>query len=269
MKKKRVIPVLLLKNGQLVQSKAFSRHKNLGNPFVAVKRLSEWAADEIVYLDISAEAEIVTQRADLAYESRSGFLDVVSDVARVTRMPVTFGGGIRTLRDIEDRLKRGADKVSINTQALADPGFVTAAAKEFGAQCVVVCMDARVVDGVARVMTDRARVPTVYTPVDWARAVEAAGAGEILIQAADRDGAGAGYDLDLIDSVATAVRVPVIALGGAGEWSHMGDVLAQTRADAVAAANIFQYYDQSFYLAKKHIFDRGLPVRPPDLLLVD
>lgn len=269
MKKKRVIPVLLLKNGQLVQSKAFSRHKNLGNPFMAVKRLSEWAADEIIYLDISGTGEIETQRADLAYESRSGFLDIVSDVARVTRMPVTFGGGIRTLRDIEDRLKRGADKVSINTQVLADPGFVTAAAKEFGAQCVVVCMDVRFIDGVPRVMGDRARIATAHTPVEWARIVESAGAGEILLQAADRDGAGGGYDLDLIDSIASAVRVPVIALGGAGEWSHMGDVLAMTRADAVAAANIFQYYDQSFYLAKKHIFDRGLPVRPPDLLLVD
>lgn len=269
MKKKRVIPVLLLKNGQLVQSKAFSRHKNLGNPFVAVKRLSEWAADEIIYLDISGAGGIETLRADLAYESRAGFLDIVSDVARVTRMPVTFGGGIRSLRDIEERLQRGADKVSINTQALADPGFVTAAAKEFGAQCVVVCMDVRFVDDAARVMNDRARVATPHTPVEWARLVESAGAGEILVQAADRDGAGGGYDLDLIDSIATAVRVPVIALGGAGEWSHMGDVLEKTRADAVAAANVFQYYDQSFYLAKKHIFDRGLPVRPPDLLLID
>lgn len=269
MKKKRVIPVLLLKNGQLVQSKGFLRHKNLGNPFVAVKRLSEWAADEIVYLDISGDGAIAAQRADLAYESRAGLLDVIADVARVSRMPVAFGGGIRTLADIEARLKRGADKVSINTQALADPGFVTAAAQEFGAQCVVVCMDVRTVDGAPRVMADRARTPTAHAPIDWARTVEAAGAGEILLQCADRDGTGAGYDLELIDSVAASVKLPVIALGGAGEWSHMADVLARTRADAVAAANIFQYYDQSFYLAKKHLFDRGLPVRPPDLLLVD
>jgi cyclase len=118
-------------------------------------------------------------------------------------------------------------------------------------------------------MADRARAATAHSPVAWARAVESAGAGEILLQCADRDGAGGGYDLELIDAVASSVKLPVIALGGAGEWSHMADVLARTRADAVAAANIFQYYDQSFYLAKKHLFDRGLPVRPPDLLLVD
>lgn len=268
MKKKRVIPVLLLKNGQLVQSKGFVRHKNLGNPFLAVKRLSEWAADEIIYLNISAD-QMSTQRGDLAYAGRDNILDIVSDVAKVSRMPVAFGGGIRSLKDIEDRLARGADKVSINTKAVESASFITEAAKEFGSQCIVVCIDVKRLDDRCRVMTSFGHAATSFDPVEWARVVDGAGAGEILLQAVDRDGAGQGYDLEVIDSVVRAVRVPVIALGGVGEWAHMAEALEKTAVDAVAAANIFQYYDQSFYLAKKYLYDRKLNVRPPDLLLAE
>lgn len=269
MKKRRVIPVLLLKDGWLVQSKGFSRHKNLGNPITAVRRLSEWASDEVIYLDISRGNTYDLRRDDLNHPNRGNPMDILEDVAKETFMPITFGGRIRSLADIEARLARGADKVSINTMAIERPAFIEEAAREFGSQCIVVSIDVRTIEGRPVVVADGGSRPTGHDPVSWSRDVEACGAGEILLNSVDRDGARTGYDLDLIDAVARAVRVPVIALGGVGEWDHFGDALEKTSVDGVAAANIFHYYDQSVYLAKKWLVDRGFTVRSPDLLLVD
>lgn len=267
MKKRRVIPVLLLKDGWLVQSKGFSSHKNLGNPITAVRRLSEWASDEVIYLDISRGNTYDLRRDDLKHPNRGNPLDILEDVAKETFMPITFGGRIRSLTDIEARLARGADKVSINTLAIERPLFIEEAAREFGSQCIVLSIDVGTVGGRPIVMADGGRRPTAHNPVSWSQDVEAMGAGEILLNSVDRDGTRNGYDLDLIDSVARAVRIPVIALGGVGEWDHFGEALEKTAVDAVAAANIFHYYDQSVYLAKKRLFDSGFAVRPPDLLL--
>lgn len=266
MKKRRLIPVLLLKDGWLVQSKGFCRYQNLGNPVTAVKRLSEWASDELIYLDITRGGEYDLRRDDINHPNRKNLLDIIEDVSRQTFMPITVGGGVRTLRDIELRLSKGADKISINTIALNDPDFISRASKEFGSQCIVVSIDVKRVAGDYAVVRNGGRETTSLHPAAWAKAVQDLGAGEIFLNSVDRDGAKTGFDIALIDCVVGAVRVPVIACGGAGEWRHFADVLSQTKADAVAAANIFHYVDQSVYLAKRHLFQNGFNVRNPDLL---
>ncbi len=268
MKKKRLIPVLLLKNGWLVQSKRFERYQNMGNPISAVRRLSEWASDEIVYLDISDDDSYDLRRDDLNHPNRANFLDIVKDVAKETFMPMTIGGKIRTMQDVEVRLRLGADKISINTIALEKPTFISEISKAFGAQCVVVSMDVKTIDGSPCVMMRGGRVPTNKSPEDWAKEVQDLGAGEILLNSVDRDGTKQGFDLDLISRVSDVVSLPVIACGGAGEWSHFAEVLEKTKADAVAASNIFYHVDQAVYLAKKYLVEKKLNVRKPDLLAV-
>lgn len=266
MKKKRIIPVLLLRNGWLVQSRGFSRYQNLGNPTAAVKRLSEWGSDELIYLDISRSDDLSLQRADLGQPARSSIAEIMEDVARVTFMPITIGGRITSLAAIEERLKLGADKVAINTAAFESPEFISEAAREFGAQCIVVSIDAKRQGESHEVFVRGGTVATGVAAAEWARRAHAAGAGEILINSIDRDGARGGYDLALVGAVADSVDIPVIACGGVGEWQHFADAFEQTAVDAVAAANIFHHSDQSVYHARKYLYERNLPVRPPHLI---
>lgn len=268
MKKKRLIPVLLLRNGWLVQSKQFRRYQNLGNPITAVKRLSEWASDELIYLDITRDDSYDMRRDDLGHPNRHTIFEIIEDVSKAAFMPITVGGRIRSLQDIEKRLALGADKVSVNTKAIEEPSFIESAAKEFGSQCVVVSIDVKVVDGSNRVMLGGDSRATELEPEAWARHIEGLGAGEILLNSIDRDGMKTGYDLELLERVAAAVKIPVIACGGVGEWPHFAEALEKTGVDAVAAANIFHYSDQSVFLAKKYLSERGLNVRKPELLKV-
>lgn len=265
MKKKRLIPILLLKNGFLVQSKGFSRYQNIGNPITAVRRLSDWASDELIYLDMTRDDFYDMHREDLRYPNRNNIIDIIRDVSRECYMPITVGGRIRSLADIEIRLKNGADKISINTKALEDPSFITAAAKEFGSQCVIVSIDAKLTGDDYLVMSSGGKVATGYKAADWAKKAETSGAGEILINSIDRDGMRNGYAMDLIDSISKAVSIPVIACGGVGEWGHFVEAFKNTSVDAVAAANIFHYTDQSVYLAKKYLYEHGCNVRNPEL----
>lgn len=266
MKKKRVIPVVLLKSGWLVQSLQFSRHLNLGNPFWTVKRLSEWASDELIYLDITDDDNYDLRRDDLGAPNRRSFLEIIEEVSKVSFMPITVGGRIRTLDDIRVRLALGADKISINTVAFDDPDFIGRAASQFGTQCIVVSIDYREVDGTMRVMVERGRRDTGWDPVGWAREVEQRGAGEILLNSIDRDGMKSGYDIDTIARVSAAVKIPVIALGGVGRWEHFEEAFSRTTVDAVAAANIFQHTDQSVYYAKQHLFEANYNVREPMII---
>lgn len=201
-------------------------------------------------------------RDDLGHPNHSSLLNILEDVSKVTFMPITVGGGIRTLNDIKLRLSLCADKVSINTQALADPKFVSAGAREFGSQCIIVSIDARRVDNKYLVMERHGSEQiTTHGVKDWAKRMEDAGAGELLINSVDRDGKKSGYDIELLDEVANSVNIPVIALGGVGELSHFAEALALTKVDAVAAANIFQYVDQSVFLAKNYLVDQGFNIR--------
>lgn len=268
MKKKRLIPVLLLRNGWLVQSKQFRRYQNLGNPVSAVKRLSEWASDELIYLDITRDESYDLRRDDLGHPNRHTIFEIIEDVSKVAFMPVTVGGRIRSLQDIEKRLALGADKISLNTMAVEEPQLVESAAREFGSQCIVVSIDVKMTGEGYRVVTHGGTQATTHAPRDWAKRMEQLGAGEILLNSVDRDGMKNGYDLALLDQVAGSVGIPVIACGGVGDWAHLAEALEQTGVDAVAAANIFHYSDQSVYLAKKFLYERGLNVRCPDLLAI-
>lgn len=266
MLKNRLIPVVLLKNGVVVQSKKFRRYQSLGNPVTIVERVGDWGSDELIYLDISRESDYDLGRSDSNYENHGTVLGILEDVARHCIVPLTFGGGIRTVDDVRARISRGADKVTLNRKALEAPKLIDDCAREFGSQAVVVSIDAKTVDGGGwEVFTDGNRTATGKSPEVWAREAQERGAGEILINSIDRDGAGQGYDLDLIAAVSDAVSVPVIALGGAREWEHFGAGL-DAGADAVAAANIFSYMENSVYKAKKHLFDTGYNVRTPSFV---
>lgn len=231
--------------------------------------MSEWGSDELVYLDISREEKYDLRRSDQNYPNRKNFLEIIEDVSKVTFMPITVGGKIKTLGDIEKRLRLGADKISINSQAMIEPEFVERSAREFGSQCIVISIDVKAVDDSYVVYDHKNARSTSLEVSDFASEMELRGAGEILLNSVDRDGGGNGYDIELLDSVANRAQIPVIACGGVGEWHHFQEALKSTPVDAVAAANIFHYRDQSVYLAKKYLFENKLNVRKPDLLTID
>lgn len=268
MNRPRLIPCLLLKHGVIVRSQAFKVHQVIGNPMSTVERFSHWNVDELVLLDISqGEGEHDLRRDDLQQRySGNTALDVLREVAKVCFMPLTFGGGIRTIEHVSQRLAAGADKVTINTSAFNDPDFIRRAAERFGSQCIVVSIDVIRHDcGKYEVMVDGGRRATGLDPVSWAQTVERLGAGEIFLNSIDRDGSGQGYDLRLVSSVVDAVSIPVIACGGVGRYEHLATGLLEGKASAVSAANIFHFFELSYPRAKQVCIDAGIPMRPVGL----
>jgi cyclase len=267
MKKKRIIPILLHKEGWLVQSKNFIEHKKLGNAQKAVQRLSEWDSDELIYLDISKKETYSTNRSDTAAPEYQDLTELLGEVSKVARMPITIGGGIKTIADIELRLRAGADKVSINRAALRNPSLIRSASREFGRQCIVVSIDYEEFGEERFIHFDNKQVSdgSPRNALDWLLKFEELGAGEILLNSVSRDGMKCGYDISFLEKASKTLSVPVIACGGAGNWEHLAEVLIQTNVDAVAAANIFHFQDQSVYLARRHLTAKGLPVRPPSI----
>ena len=265
MPKIRVIPVILLKNGRVVQSKRFKRHQILGTPSVIVSRLSNWFADELVFLDISRDGNYCLNRDDLNFNNNNSIVDIIEEVSNNSFMPLTVGGGVRTVADVETRLAAGADKVVINTQAIQEPDFINKCAKIFGSQCIVVSIDAKVKDDSWEVYKNYGRDPTGVSPVDFARKMQDYGAGEILINSIDNDGVGNGYDTKLVSSVVKSVSIPVIALGGAGKPEHFSTCINESRPNAVAAANIFQYTENSYFNINSFLYNNSFNVRQPNL----
>ncbi|MCS7048840.1 MAG: imidazole glycerol phosphate synthase subunit HisF [Verrucomicrobiae bacterium] len=228
---KRVIPCLDVTDGRVVKGTRFVNLRDAGDPVECAREYDRQGADELVFLDITASAE-----------NRATMIDVVERTAAVCFMPVTVGGGLRSLEDIRAMLKAGADKISLNTAAVQNPDLVRAGAERFGSQCIVVAIDAkRRASGGWEVYTHGGRRPTGRDAVEWARTVAELGAGEILLTSMDTDGTQAGYDLALTRAVSEAVEIPVIASGGAGSLDHMAAVLTEGRADAVLAASIFHF----------------------------
>ena len=266
MKKKRIIPVVLLKNGWVVQSKNFLIHQNIGNALNSVKRFSEWGSDELIYLDISRDDTYNIKRNDQNYKNINNIIEILENVSKVSFMPITVGGKIRSLNDIHIRLKAGADKVSINSYALKNKNFIYESAKEFGSQCVVVSIDVKKIDNKYFVFSNFGLTNTNILLLDWCKIIEDSGAGEILLNSIDRDGTKQGYDLELLNLVSNSIKIPIIALGGVGEWSHIAEAMKNTNVDGFAASNIFHHYDQSVYLARKYLYDKQYNVRKPMLL---
>ena len=265
MKKKRLIPVLLLKNGMLVQSRNFLRHQNIGNPITAVERLSEWSSDELIYLDISRNEKYDLKREDQGYKNIKNFLGIIDYISKKTFMPITIGGKIKSLADIEIRLKLCADKVCINTEAFRNRKFINDASKEFGSQCVVVSIDVKKIEKDHFVFVNYGTENTNINVEEWMKIMQNEGAGEILLNSIDNDGRGMGYDLDLIDKIDEKLKIPLIICGGVGDYSDFEDGIKSKKIDGVAAANIFHYRDQSVYLAKKYLYEAGYQIRKPEL----
>ena len=267
MNRPRLIPCLLLKHGLIVRSQGFKVHQVIGNPMSTVRRLSNWNVDELILLDIGSEDYHDLRRDDLESSyAGSTALDVLEAVARVSFMPLAFGGSVRTLEDIRLRLAAGADKCVINSRAIEEPAFVSQAAARFGAQCIVISIDAkRHEDERYEVFSHSGKAPTGLDPADWARRVEELGAGEIFLNSIDRDGSGQGYDLDLIRRVTAATSIPVIACGGVGNYEHFQSGITEGGASAIAAANIFHFFELSYPVAKRACVEAGIPMRPVGL----
>lgn len=247
---KRIIPCLDVKEGRVVKGVGFVNLKDAGDPVEAARAYDAEGADELCFLDILA-----------SHEERKTFLDVVSRTAEQVFMPLTVGGGVRTLDDIRDLLRAGADKVSINTAAVQRPEFVKEAAERFGTQCIVVAIDAKRSGERWGVFTHGGRQSAGLDAVEWARTMAAFGAGEILLTSMDRDGTKEGYDLALTAAVSDAVEIPVIASGGVGTLEHLYEGFVQGKADAVLAASIFHYRQHTIREAKDYVQSRGIPMR--------
>lgn len=276
---KRIIPCLDVKDGRVVKGVSFVNLRDAGDPVENAKFYDEQGADELIFLDITA-----------SHEKRDIIIDVVMRTAEKVFMPLTVGGGIRTINDIRALLKAGCDKVSINTAAVKNPYFIKKAAERFGSQCIVVAIDAKRVSGnlphttgekwfndpalkelrlrhpandqlTWAISTHGGRKMKLIDAVRWAQKTEELGAGEIMLTSMDKDGTKDGYDIELTKTISEAVSIPVIASGGAGNLEHLYEALADGKADAVLAASIFHYREYSIREAKEYLKSRGIPVR--------
>ena len=252
---KRIIPCLDVDAGRVVKGVRFVDIVDAGDPVAVARRYDEQGADEIAFLDITASSD-----------ERNTMVHVVEQVATQVFIPLTVGGGIRTIEDIRRMLNAGADKISINTAAVKNPGFVAAAAKQFGSQCIVVAIDAKQTgsDPVRpqwEVFTHGGRNPTGLDVVDWARRMCRSGAGEILLTSMDRDGTREGFDLALTRAVSDSVNIPVIASGGVGSLMHLVDGIIVGKADAVLAASIFHFGEYTIHEAKRLMASHNIEVR--------
>lgn len=250
MLKLRVMPTMLYKDYGLVKGKGFDSWRRTGSLMQTVKVYNMREVDELVFVDIAATAE-----------GREPDYALVDDFADDCFMPLTVGGGVRTLDQVGRLLAVGADKVAINSAAVADPEFIGRIAKRYGSQCCVVSIDFRRKDGKAEVVTESGRKPTGLAPAAFAKECAERGAGEILLTSIDRDGTFEGYDVETTRAVSEAVKIPVIASGGCGDYEHMAEVLSRGGASAVAAASIFHFTEQTPLEAKKHLAAKGFRVR--------
>ncbi len=248
---KRIIPCLDVRDGRVVKGVNFVNIRDAGDPVELAKFYSDQGADEIVFLDITATSD-----------ARDTVADVVERTASQVFVPLTVGGGIRTIEDFARLLRSGADKISVNSAAVADPTLISRAAERFGSQCVVLAVDARARgDGSWEVVVAGGRKPTGIDLIDWVRRGEALGAGEILLTSMDADGTKAGFDLAMTKAVTQAVSIPVIASGGCGSLEHFAQVFRETGCDAALAASLFHFGELTVPQVKTYLHQQGIPVR--------
>ncbi len=248
---KRIIPCLDVRDGRVVKGINFVNIRDAGDPVELARYYSQQGADEIVFLDITATSD-----------ARKTVADVVERTASQVFVPLTVGGGIRTLEDFQQLLRAGADKISVNSAAVADPTLITRAAERFGSQCVVLAIDARARDdGSYEVVVAGGRTPTGLDAVEWAKHGEALGAGEILLTSMDADGTKQGFDLAMTKAITDAVHIPVIASGGCGSLEHFKEVFTQADADAALAASLFHFGELTVPQVKAYLAEEAIPVR--------
>jgi imidazole glycerol-phosphate synthase subunit HisF len=247
---KRIIPCLDVKDGRVVKGTQFISLRDAGDPVDNAKMYDEQGADEIAFLDITA-----------SHEERDILIDIVRRTADEIFIPLTVGGGVRSIEDVRKLLKAGADKVSVNTAAVKDPQFVRRASERFGSQCIVVAIDAKRKEGSWEVYTHGGRIPTGIDAILWAGKMEEMGAGEILLTSMDRDGTKDGYDIELTRTISEQVGIPVIASGGVGKLEHLYEGLVSGKASAVLAASIFHYREYTIAQVKAFLEEKGVTVR--------
>jgi len=250
MLKNRIIPCLDVKNGRVVKGINFVDLKDAGDPVEQAKIYSDGGADEICFLDITA-----------SNENRDTIYNVVKDTSKKCFVPLTVGGGVRSVDDINKLLNCGADKVSINTAAVQNAELVIESSKKFGSQCIVVAIDAKKNEEIWEVFTHGGRKNTGINAIEFAKKMEECGAGELLITSMDRDGTQVGYDIDLMNKISSTINIPVIASGGVGNLDHLVDGIKLGKASAVLAASIFHYGKYSVKEAKQYLDSKGIPVR--------
>jgi cyclase len=251
---KRIIPCLDVTQGRVVKGTSFTDLRDAGDPVELAAFYYGEGADELVFLDIGATPE-----------GRDTMVDIVERVSKEVFIPLTVGGGLRSIEDIRRMLKAGADKISINTAAVLNPELIKEGASRFGSQCIVIAIDAKRCNGTGElkweICTHGGRRPTGIDAIDWAKKAAGLGAGEVLLTSWDADGHRAGYDLELTRAIGEAVTIPIIASGGAGNLEHLYEALVLGKADAVLAASIFHYGTYSISQAKAYLEERGIPVR--------
>jgi imidazole glycerol-phosphate synthase subunit HisF len=251
MLKKRLIASLLIKNGLIVQSFNFDKYLPIGIPRFPIEFVVKWDVDEIIILDMSATPE-----------NRSPNLDIVKMCAEYCFVPLTIGGGIKSVEDVASIIKAGADKVAINKSAIENPSLITDIANKFGSQCIVISIDAKKEeDGTYQVYSDSGKIAKNISPSEWAQKCSELGAGEIFLNSIDNDGQRNGYDIDLISSVTRDLNIPVIACGGVGSFEDFSPGILKGGASAVSAANIFHHIEHSTILAKAHMKSKNIDVR--------
>ncbi|MBF0349890.1 MAG: imidazole glycerol phosphate synthase subunit HisF [SAR324 cluster bacterium] len=250
---KRIIPCLDIKEGRVVKGTSFVGLRDAGDPLELAQRYNEQSADELVFLDITASKE-----------NRKTTIDLASRLARKLFIPFTIGGGISTLQDIHELVTAGADKISINSSAIKNPGLITSGARQFGSQCIVVAMDVKRSGDHWEVFSHGGSRPTGLDAFQWAHEVQERGAGEILLTSMDADGHQAGFDLEITAKISESLSIPVIASGGGGTLEHFAEALTTGKADAVLAASVFHYGKYTVSQVKTYLKEHHIPVRLKD-----
>jgi imidazole glycerol-phosphate synthase subunit HisF len=265
MLKKRLIPILFLKNGLIVRSQEFNDFRELGNPVEQLRRLNDWEADELVYVDITRSGQYDLKRDDLKFRLDKTVLEILKTIGRNSFMPLTFGGRIFSFDTAAAVIEGGADKVVINTGAHRDPKLIPSVARQYGSQCVVFGIDVKAEgsgpEARHAAFTNQGTEKVDIDPVELARKAVEWGAGEIFLNSIDRDGTASGFDLEIIRRISSAVSIPVVACGGAGATRHFQQVLMETNASAVAAGNIFNFTENAYSRIKKELIQKGCGLR--------
>lgn len=261
MLKTRLIPVLYIKNGLIVRSEKFSYHQNIGNVIDEAKRYNEWNVDELIYIDISREKYYDLRRDDLETKSYTSIKQIIRKISKVCFMPLAFGGGIRNMKDVDLRIRNGADKVVLNTGAFLNPDLITLVARKYGSQAAVISIDYKIIDNKPIVFTNFGSNNTNITVMEWIEICEVKGAGEIFLNSIERDGTAKGFDLKIIAKIVEKTSLPVVVCGGAGSLDDFVKLAQKVNVSGIAAGNIFHFTELSYPNAKKLLKSKGLNFR--------
>ena len=260
--KKRLIPIILIKNGWVVQSTGFKKYKNIGHPIPTIKRLSNFCSDEIIILDISKSEFYENRREDMNYEFREDLLSILKELSKVAFMPVAVGGKINNLLEAKIRIEKGAEKVVVNTLCFENKAELEKISKTFGSQALVASIDYMDLDKKYKVVKNGKEITNI-DPLEHAKNLIDSGVGEIFINSVNKDGYKNGYDLDFLSQFSDEIKIPVIGCGGAGSWEDMYELSVKTNCDGIAAANIFHHVEHSVYLAKEYLAKKSNEFRKP------